>query len=256
MTPDAAPDQTAEQLSESRPRRQEQEDASTEITEVAPGILRLQLPISLPGLGHVNTYALEDGNGFTLIDPGLPGEDSWKALNSRLESAGIPMRRIHHVIVTHSHPDHFGGAGMLAEESGAQVVASSHFRLGWDAKDDGGEPELEIRDLDENPSEDVLEKLADRMAMPTPWGGDGGRLVGEERKVVLERQKELFAWFAARTPPGTSTTPTGCSSATASGWACTHRATPTITSASSTPRAACSSQATTCCRASPRTSPG
>ena len=32
-----------------RPRRQEQEPASAEITEMAPGILRSQLPISLPG---------------------------------------------------------------------------------------------------------------------------------------------------------------------------------------------------------------
>ena len=35
-----------------RPRRQEQEPATTDITEVAPGILRSQLPIMLPGLGH------------------------------------------------------------------------------------------------------------------------------------------------------------------------------------------------------------
>ena len=63
-----------------RPLRQEQEQASEEITEVAPGILRLQLPIALPGLGHVNTYAIEDGDGFALVDPGLPGEPSWKAL--------------------------------------------------------------------------------------------------------------------------------------------------------------------------------
>ena len=30
------------------------------IVEVAPGILRLQLPIDFTGLGHVNTYALEE----------------------------------------------------------------------------------------------------------------------------------------------------------------------------------------------------
>jgi hypothetical protein len=41
-----------------RPRRQEQERASAEITEVAPGVLRAQLPIDMPGLGHVNCYIL------------------------------------------------------------------------------------------------------------------------------------------------------------------------------------------------------
>ena len=53
--------------------KQEQEPASEEVTEVADGVLRMQLPISLPGLGHVNCYALVDGDGVALVDPGLPG---------------------------------------------------------------------------------------------------------------------------------------------------------------------------------------
>ena len=195
MTTEPATEHTHADLPVDKPRRQEQEEASLEITEVAPGILRLQLPISLPGLGHVNTYALEDGDGFTLIDPGLPGEASWKALMSRMDAAGIPMNRVHHVIVTHSHPDHFGGAGMLAEESGAQVVASSHFRLGFDPKD-GDERELEARGLLDDPDEELPEDFA----MPSPWGGDGGRLVGDERKVVMERRREMFKWFRIPQP--------------------------------------------------------
>jgi len=54
-------------------RKQEQEPATADITEPAPGVLRMMLPISMPGLGHVNCYALEDDRGFTLVDPGLPG---------------------------------------------------------------------------------------------------------------------------------------------------------------------------------------
>jgi len=208
MTPDHAPDHSHDQAHDhahdqapelvdgaTRPRKQEQEEATTEIQEVAPGILRMQLPISLPGLGHVNTYALEDGDGFTLIDPGLPGEASWNALMARMDSAGIPLNRVHHVIVTHSHPDHFGGAGMLAQESGAQIVASSHFRLGFDPKD-GDERELEARGLLDDPDEELPEDFA----MPSPWGGDGGRLVGDERKVVMERRREMFAFFLRPDP--------------------------------------------------------
>src|SRR5580698_1512912 len=74
-------------------------DASPEIVEVAPGILRLQLPIDFTGLGHVNTYALEDDKGFTLVDPGLPGEESWKALRGRMDTAGIPLNRVHTIDV-------------------------------------------------------------------------------------------------------------------------------------------------------------
>ena len=90
-------------------RKQEQEPASTEVREVAPGVLRMQLPISMPGLGHVNCYALEDSDGVALVDPGLPGEESWQALMDRLATASIPVERVHTVVVTHSHPDHFGG---------------------------------------------------------------------------------------------------------------------------------------------------
>ncbi len=46
-----------------KPRKQEQERATDEITEVAPGVLRTQLPIEMPGLGHVNCYLLEDERG-------------------------------------------------------------------------------------------------------------------------------------------------------------------------------------------------
>src|ERR1700685_2739183 len=115
-----------------RTKKQEQEDASPEIVEVVPGILRLQLPIDFTGLGHVNTYALEDDKGFTLVDPGLPGEESWKSPLGRMEAAGIPLKRVHTIVVTHSHPDHFGGAGLLAQESGAEIVASDRFHTFFD----------------------------------------------------------------------------------------------------------------------------
>jgi glyoxylase-like metal-dependent hydrolase (beta-lactamase superfamily II) len=168
--------------------------ASEEITEVAPGILRLQLPIALPGLGHVNTYAIEDGDGFALVDPGLPGEPSWLALIERMSAAGIPMRRVHHVIVTHSHPDHFGGAGMLAQESGAEVVASSYFRTWYDDAVDAGEPDLRLRDDEDD------DTFIQRFEHPTPWGGDAGKIKENEREIVLARRREIRAWFVPPRP--------------------------------------------------------
>jgi hypothetical protein len=50
-------------------RKQEQEPARREITEVAPNVLRMELPIRMPGLGHVNCYALLDDNGAAVVDP-------------------------------------------------------------------------------------------------------------------------------------------------------------------------------------------
>lgn len=129
-----------------RPRRQEQEPAGTEITEMAPGILRSQLPISLPGLGHVNCYFLEDERGVAIVDPGLPGPQSWRALVDRLKRAGYKPRNVHTVIVTHSHPDHFGGAGRMRDTYGAEVISHRSFRTWFDPAEDetlNDDPETE-----------------------------------------------------------------------------------------------------------------
>ena len=110
-----------------RPPKQEQEPASEEITEIAPNVIRMQLPIWMPGLGHVNMYGLLDDRGLAVVDPGLPGPSSWKALKQRLKSAGFRLKDVHTVVVTHSHPDHFGGAGRIRKATGAELIAHRAF---------------------------------------------------------------------------------------------------------------------------------
>ncbi len=110
-----------------RPKKQEQEPARNEISEVAPGILRMELPIRIPGLAHVNCYALLDENGAAVVDPGLPGPATWRAIKDRLRQAHLRVRDVHTVIVTHSHPDHFGCATHFAVKAGAKVVAHDSF---------------------------------------------------------------------------------------------------------------------------------
>ena len=111
-------------------RRQEQEAARPEVAEVAPNVLRMQLPIRMPGLGHVNCYAILDARGAAVVDPGLPGPGTWRAIQDRLRQADLEVRHVHTVIVTHSHPDHFGGAARFAKETGAAVVAHRSFSFG------------------------------------------------------------------------------------------------------------------------------
>ena len=104
---------THDESSEHRPRKQEQLPASDEVTEVAPGILRTQLPIDMPGLGHVNCYVMEDERGIAVVDPGLPGDAAWDALVDRIRRAGHATGDVHTVVITHSHFDHFGGATQI-----------------------------------------------------------------------------------------------------------------------------------------------
>jgi len=124
-------------------RRQEQEDARTEISEVAPDVLRMELPIHMPGLGHVNMYALIDSDGAAVVDPGLPGPATWKAIQARLKQADLRVKNVHTVLITHSHPDHFGGAARFAEEAGARIVAHEAFRFGMEPPP----PEVSVDDL-------------------------------------------------------------------------------------------------------------
>ncbi len=150
---------------------------------MAPSVLRLQLPIELPGLGHVNCYALLDSRGVALVDPGLPGEASWKALVSRLAAAEIPLARVHTVVVTHSHPDHFGGAARLRAETGAEIVTHRAFRMWWNAAElDGEDPEAAasaprpvhrvVRPWDGDtfkpPDDDVSKAIQSHLGTPTP----------------------------------------------------------------------------------------
>ena len=163
--------------------RQEKQPPSEEIVEVAPGVRRLQLSINMPGLGHVNCYALEDERGVALVDPGLPGAAAWKELEKRLAAAEIPVARVHTVIITHSHPDHFGACEHLRRVSGAEVVTHADFKTFWDPdeEDDEHKELADPRQLDTwAAARERLAKLTERVVSgsngarwnrPTPWGG-------------------------------------------------------------------------------------
>ena len=126
-----------------RPAKSEQLQATDEIAEVAPGIFRTQLPANITGLGHVNMYVMEDDRGVAVVDPGMPTKESWTALNDRLRQMGIPLKRVHSVIVTHSHPDHYGGAERIRRESGADVITHRLFRTFYDPSEP---PDLSVEE--------------------------------------------------------------------------------------------------------------
>lgn len=150
-----------------RPPKQEQELASTEVTEVADGVLRMQLPINLPGLGHVNCYALEDEHGVALVDPGLASDDSWDALVQRLGQAGIEPRHVHTAVVTHSHHDHFGGVHRLREATDCRLLTHSAFRSVFAASEAAENPDAESL---EDASDDDVDRFRARWRRRTPWG--------------------------------------------------------------------------------------
>ncbi len=87
--------------------------------KVAEGVLWLRLP-AFARPDHVNVYALDDGDGWTIVDAGLddpPTRAAWGALLIG-PLAGRPVRRL---IVTHHHPDHVGLAGWFRAALGAET---------------------------------------------------------------------------------------------------------------------------------------
>jgi len=211
-----------------RPHKQEQEPASEDVTEVAPGVIRMQLPIWMPGLGHVNMYGLLDDKGLAVVDPGLPGPKSWRSLKARLKTAGFKVGDIHTVIVTHSHPDHFGGAGRIKKESGANLVTHKAFTT-WsleessrrnhlpseeeaaeaervaaaaaEALDIGGEeiPTIadHVDDYEGDPLRDGPTEETQARSVPwggeTPWGGSKHPLPPLTRRLAIKALRWLFA---------------------------------------------------------------
>ena len=161
--------------------RQEQESANPEVTEVAPNVLRMQLPIRMPGLGHVNMYALLDDKGAAVIDPGLPGPFTWKAIQDRLRQAELKPKDIHTVIITHSHPDHFGGAARFVKEHGAKVIAHRSFRFGVAQSVVTNQPEVSVEDLEADAQREMEDEAAqDARGTPgSPHAHDHGNAKGQ-----------------------------------------------------------------------------
>ena len=90
-----------------------------ETIEVAPGILWLRMPLPF-ALNHINLWALEDGDGWTLVDTGINRPETCEAWESLFAGplAGRPVKRL---IVTHFHPDHMGLAGWLTDKFGIEM---------------------------------------------------------------------------------------------------------------------------------------
>lgn len=87
--------------------------------ELAPGVLWMRLPLPM-ALDHINVYALDDGDGWTVIDTGMNSGKTraiWQGLLAG-PLAGRPVRR---VVVTHHHPDHVGLAGWF-QAQGAELL--------------------------------------------------------------------------------------------------------------------------------------
>lgn len=84
-----------------------------------------QIKISMSGpLRWVNSYLWRGETGVVIVDPGPrsnQSEEEWRAVWNELS---ITPQEITDIILTHHHPDHYGLAGWMQEQTGANVWMS------------------------------------------------------------------------------------------------------------------------------------
>jgi glyoxylase-like metal-dependent hydrolase (beta-lactamase superfamily II) len=81
------------------------------------------LPIPTPfAVGRVNVYLVED-DPLTLVDAGPNSATSLTTLEAALAEHGRRVADLERIVVTHQHIDHIGLVQILADRSGAEVVA-------------------------------------------------------------------------------------------------------------------------------------
>ena len=90
---------------------------------IADGVYVLPIPRgSREAEGFLSlTLILDDENGNTLVDTGLPAQAG--AIDAALGEADIGVRDLRRIIFTHQDLDHIGSGAALVRQSGARVLA-------------------------------------------------------------------------------------------------------------------------------------
>jgi glyoxylase-like metal-dependent hydrolase (beta-lactamase superfamily II) len=91
-----------------------------QLSEVAAGVWELRLPIPWED-GHVNCFLLRDGDAVDMIDCGMSSEESLALVWRAVARISGPSGRLRRLVVTHIHPDHYGGAGEITSRAGADL---------------------------------------------------------------------------------------------------------------------------------------
>jgi glyoxylase-like metal-dependent hydrolase (beta-lactamase superfamily II) len=82
-------------------------------------IEKIVLPTPFP-VGPINVYLILD-DPITLVDTGPKTDEAERALREQLSALHLKSTDIRRIILTHTHEDHFGLAGILQRESNARV---------------------------------------------------------------------------------------------------------------------------------------
>jgi glyoxylase-like metal-dependent hydrolase (beta-lactamase superfamily II) len=96
------------------------EAAETKLNQVAPGIHEVRLPVPWEE-EIVNCFLFSDGSQVDLLDCGIQSDESVATVLAAIREVGGRNATLRRLVITHIHPDHFGAAGALKEQTGAEL---------------------------------------------------------------------------------------------------------------------------------------
>ncbi|MFZ5642224.1 MAG: MBL fold metallo-hydrolase [Bacillota bacterium] len=82
-------------------------------------VKKIPLPTPFP-VGDINAYLIMS-DPLTIVDPGPYYRPAGEALKSAVSQAGIGLEDIKRIVITHGHPDHYGMAGKIQKDTGAEI---------------------------------------------------------------------------------------------------------------------------------------
>lgn len=92
-----------------------------EPAEAAPGIWRIPLPFPNP-LRYTLCYLVRVADGVIAVDLGWNSAECWTAFTDGLRLVGSGLDDLVGVLITHVHPDHYGLAGHVREQTSAWIA--------------------------------------------------------------------------------------------------------------------------------------
>lgn len=143
------------------------------ITEVARGIFRIVVPVPIPEVGFMNSYAVVGGERTLIVDPGMSHPECCEAMANAMEVLGIDLGRTD-FFITHHHLDHFGAVSRFLSRTSRIYIG--RLEAEFIAKVASGEVEAEMGEFlemlgfpDKDPGNLISKFYGDEFRLQRPW---------------------------------------------------------------------------------------
>ncbi|MBS2770847.1 MBL fold metallo-hydrolase [Anoxybacillus rupiensis] len=137
---------------------------------------RIPVPVPFP-MKYVYCYLFREADGWSIVDAGFHYPDAIDTWEKAFQQLHVDRRQIHSIYLTHFHPDHFGLAGWMQRQTGAQVwISREDYAMAervWEERSDQSEQVGEafrqhgVPDELVSQIEESMQKLAQHV-MPLP----------------------------------------------------------------------------------------